>query len=245
MKRVIFWLVILLSFTMVGVWVLNYAMGYRYNFTTRKFQKTGTLIISSRPNFCNIYLDNILIGQKTPLTYRFVLPGLHHLKITKDGYHTFEKTIEILAGRVYEAENIRLFLTNIGLTPSQQALDVPQSSLPTGGDWPAGAKDVVGEGDFLFYTVSDELRWRTLDGQNDQLITRFSSPIEKIAPYPGGNYIFALVSQKLMVLEKEGGNLLTLLTLPAEYQAIQMIASRAGDQLFIKLDQNLYVAQVL
>lgn len=55
---------------------------------------TGSVGISSEPEYAAVYLDNINKGT-TPLLIKDVTGGTHTLKIEKDGYKTIEETIDV------------------------------------------------------------------------------------------------------------------------------------------------------
>ena len=55
---------------------------------------TGSIGISSEPEYAVVYLDDINKGT-TPLLIKDVSGGMHTLKIEKDGYKTIEETIDI------------------------------------------------------------------------------------------------------------------------------------------------------
>ena len=69
------------------------AKGYRINLTDQKITQNGALTVRSYPSNATIYIDNENLGQ-TPKS-KVLEVGLHNIKIEKEGYHLWEKTIDI------------------------------------------------------------------------------------------------------------------------------------------------------
>jgi serine/threonine-protein kinase len=66
----------------------------------------GTLLVNTRP-WGQLYVDGQLIGN-TPLRDVRVSPGTHTVRVVRDGYVPFERTIRIAAGEVIRLTNIVL-----------------------------------------------------------------------------------------------------------------------------------------
>lgn len=70
------------------------AKGYRIDFSKQEVNKTGAISIRPTPSSAIAFLNNENIG-KTPKS-RVVDIGNHTVRLEKDGYHTWEKEINIL-----------------------------------------------------------------------------------------------------------------------------------------------------
>ena len=104
------------------------ASGYRFNPSwppqfNRLLIKTGMLIVSSLPSGANVYLnDELLIASTSKLwsdkylnteaKIKNLLPGEYLLRLERDGYWTWEKTISIQPGQTNHVLNVNLFRTD-------------------------------------------------------------------------------------------------------------------------------------
>ena len=92
----------------VMVIVLTFvAMGYKVN-QDGELSQNGLVQISSRPNGATVTIDGDTIFPRTD-TSRSLSSGEHTVKLTKDGYDSWEKTIEIKSGWLYKLDYPRLF----------------------------------------------------------------------------------------------------------------------------------------
>lgn len=77
--------------------------------------KSATIFINSYPYKANIYIDKKYVGQ-TPFIIRDLNTKTLKLKIEKDKYLAFEKSIEIMEGKKYESFFIYLQPKNFSLS---------------------------------------------------------------------------------------------------------------------------------
>lgn len=92
--------------------IFLYAQGYKYNFKKGQWQKTGVIFIDTHPRRVNIFLNGKKIDEKVPARIRKLLPSEYNLKITKAGYHLWEKNIRVSEGQTTLLQYIRLFKNN-------------------------------------------------------------------------------------------------------------------------------------
>jgi hypothetical protein len=97
-----------------------YALGYSFG-NGLKIQKTGILVLDSKPDKGKIYLNGNLqqdfikkIYKKdsyktTPQKIKNLLPGEYNIKIELEGYWPWEKKLNIQPGQATFAEDIKLF----------------------------------------------------------------------------------------------------------------------------------------
>jgi len=253
-KRIIFWIITILSFILVALYLTSFSLGFRYNPNTHKWQKTGSFLIRCDPQDVKIYLNGRLLSTRCPKIERFLLPGNYDLKITKNGYYTWQKNIEVESGKVTRAENILLFLANIILSLSDETINYPTTTPPALALLPPsynakhltfGYKDIIYQNGTIFYSDNAELRGRDLKGEKDFLITRFSKPINKFTLTKDTNHFFVVVEDKIIVCDKDGSNVIELITLPQkEYSKINITLDNQEDKLFLELDGKNYFAQI-
>ncbi len=65
----------------------------------KKSPKTGTINVSSTPTGAKILLDNNDTGNTTNAILSNISPGQHSVKLTLDGYYTYETTVNVVAGK--------------------------------------------------------------------------------------------------------------------------------------------------
>jgi hypothetical protein len=108
-----------------------YASGYKLG-SGFKVEKTGILILNSKPTGAKIYIDGKV--QKdffkqfyapensyvlTPAKIKDVLPGEYKIRIALDGYWDWEKKLEVKPGQSTYAETVNLFKNNLPLLLSE------------------------------------------------------------------------------------------------------------------------------
>jgi hypothetical protein len=99
----------LLAFLVIAPAVVLYTAGFRLNFETGRVLQTGLLSIESGPRGADIWIDGKNTGSKTPALVENILPGDHHIRLTKDGYHAWEKTLLFASRETTFATNVVLF----------------------------------------------------------------------------------------------------------------------------------------
>jgi hypothetical protein len=86
---------------------LFYAWGYSFDWQNKKPVLTGGFYLQSIPKKAEIYID----GKKksaTPAFIKRLIPREYEIKISKQGYHFWKKTLKIESKLVTEAKNIIL-----------------------------------------------------------------------------------------------------------------------------------------
>lgn len=104
-----------LTFVIVGPAIVFLAQGFRYDFSTGKIIKTGTLVVKTDPKGAQVLLDGEIINN-TPFIKRFAVPGEYSLEIIKENYRPWVKKISILPQQVLylpqRSAEIALFYQN-------------------------------------------------------------------------------------------------------------------------------------
>ncbi len=85
---------------------IRFAQGYRLDFKKKKVTSTGLLVANSYPKGASVYInDNLTTATDDTLN---LPPGEYQVKIIKDGYLSWEKTLKLEKEVVTQA-NARLF----------------------------------------------------------------------------------------------------------------------------------------
>lgn len=107
-RRVLPWLYAF-AFFCVAPLVLFYTAGYRYNLKKAQLERNGTLIADSIPKQAEIFLDGVDQKDTTPTTFQYLTPGRHVVRFEKEGYTSWEKTLEIKPELATFADTIHLW----------------------------------------------------------------------------------------------------------------------------------------
>jgi len=109
-------IVIVASLTIIGgtILAIKLAKGYRPSFTKGTLQGTGLLSANSFPRGATVFInDKLTTATDDTLN---LPPGEYHIKIAKDGYISWEKTLQLEAELVTQT-NTRLFPAVPNLKP--------------------------------------------------------------------------------------------------------------------------------
>lgn len=90
-----------------------YTSGYSFDFQDRKIKKTGVLSIDIKPKDAQVYINEILIDKTIPIRLYNKIPSTYHLKLTKDGYKSWEKDIVIFSNQTTYIKDITLIKENL------------------------------------------------------------------------------------------------------------------------------------
>jgi len=111
-SRAILFSICAVLFLSATLFAIFYSQGYRFDFGKKKVSQTGAFYFKVLPKGAQVYLD----GQpKKKTDFLFgaafianLLPKKYNVQIKKDGYFTWEKTLEIQEKQVTEAKNVIL-----------------------------------------------------------------------------------------------------------------------------------------
>lgn len=101
--------VFILAFLITAPLVVLYTAGYRYNFTTGSFVRTGLFYITSIPKGAEILINDEL-RDYTPAFIKNLVPGEYKLTLDRPGYHLWSKTLPVISQETTFVEEVILFL---------------------------------------------------------------------------------------------------------------------------------------
>ena len=108
--RRLFYYVFLLGFLISAPIVVLYTAGYRYHPGLGKIVKTGIVSLASVPKNADIYIDDQKQEDRTPAVLDTIPAGSHLVRVEKEGYNTWEKTLNVESNLTTFATSILLFL---------------------------------------------------------------------------------------------------------------------------------------
>lgn len=95
--------------------------GYRYNFVKGRLERTGVMFISTKPSNAKIFLNGKEEKSETPTRIRRLLPGKYEVRIEKEGYHPWVRTVEVRSRETSFLNNLALFRQGV----PELALELP------------------------------------------------------------------------------------------------------------------------
>ncbi|MFA6410177.1 MAG: PEGA domain-containing protein [Candidatus Buchananbacteria bacterium] len=113
--RRILYLSFIAVFLIVTPIVTFYAAGYRYNLKRHRIEKTGILYIDSRPKQAMI-LINGKYENETPARFPNLIPDVYQVEVKKEGYHPWQKNLEVKSNLTTFAKDIVLFKDNLPIS---------------------------------------------------------------------------------------------------------------------------------
>lgn len=111
---------ILMAISVVGIVfiLMLIAMGYSFN-EDGGLEQSGLVQISSNPKGATVEIDGETQFSHTDIS-KMLSSGDHHVKISKNGYDTWEKTLKVDAGLLTRVEWARLFPTKTNVSTVTQ-----------------------------------------------------------------------------------------------------------------------------
>lgn len=131
------------------------AMGF-FVTSDGSIEQSGLAQIHSIPSGASVELDGSVLFSRTNLS-RSLAPGEHQLKITRDGYDGWEKTIKMYSGMLLRLYYPRLFLLN----------RTPESVLSI--DSELDFYSVSDDRTSILYATDKSPKWQLLDIRGDDV----------------------------------------------------------------------------
>lgn len=78
--------------------VVLYTAGYRFNRTNNTVSQTGTLSLASTPKGAESFVNGENMHDATPAVLQRLIPGTRTVLLSKDGYHTWERVVDVESG---------------------------------------------------------------------------------------------------------------------------------------------------
>lgn len=92
-KRLLFFFLVLLLIGTATFFLINFAKGYRFNFSQKTFHPSGLLVATSLPDGAQIFIDGTL--KSATNTTLSLTPDTYLVEIKKEGYTPWKKTFKI------------------------------------------------------------------------------------------------------------------------------------------------------
>lgn len=178
------WVLLIGSFSVIGFLLVAQATGYRYNEQIGKWQKTGMLIARVDPLGSSLHMGGINLSLDEEMErLTNLLPGSYRLRISKQGYTTWQESISIKPGFVVNLEPITLFYEDpIEIAASPDHERRLTDSLPD-----------------TRVSIQDNELWVGTD-----LVTRFTHPPSIARLLPTDRHIIYVQGNQIRIIETNG-----------------------------------------
>ncbi|MFZ2390500.1 MAG: PEGA domain-containing protein [Minisyncoccales bacterium] len=111
--RTVLFILMVLVFAVIAPGIIMYSQGYRFDVKKMRFLETGGIYIKTMPSDAIVTIDNDYknrtSGFSKDVLIQNLLPENHNIKIEKENYYSWEKTLEVKEKKVTEAKYIILF----------------------------------------------------------------------------------------------------------------------------------------
>ena len=192
MKKLSGIIIFFVAVSLITVGIIFYARGYRPDFENGSVKSTGVVSIHSKPDNATVYVDGEEKGV-TNVDISNLKPGKYEIKIMKEGFSSWEKTVEV------KKENVILIKALLfPIAPSLRALTFTGAINPLAS--PNGKLvvfsvrgDVEKSGIWALSTASG-----TLPSLFARDLTRLAADSEEIT-FSRGSYEFSPDGSELLV----------------------------------------------
>ena len=200
---------IIIFFAISAATVL-YALGYKINYQTKSIQQTGIIKTNSVQNFdAEAFVNDAKVSDKPSFREAYVFPGKYDLTIKKDGYQENSYHFEVVKNKVVYIPAVLLVYTN----PKQVALDDYYVAFENKAKTTLNPNLIKNENEL----------WVA-----DKYVTRFSKSIVTASEFPDSNHTILQLGNQLVILENDGRNAHSILTVEDDTTPIQYIYKDSG-----------------
>lgn len=194
--RQLIFAVLTLFFVISAPLIILYTAGYKYNINKNIVEKTGSLVLDSVPPKARILLNERDAHKLTPATFSHLLPDDYRIRLEKEGYYPWEKTLPVTSKRTTFATDVVFFRE---ASPEMSFNKKIKFVVPA----PDGASAAFVS---IEKTQAEELSVWNLENEHS---ARFSAPgkIDGLTWSPSSKYILVKLtgSQKFFAVPRESG----------------------------------------
>ncbi|MFA5169791.1 MAG: PEGA domain-containing protein [Candidatus Paceibacterota bacterium] len=225
--RTLLFIFLVIVFFFVGPSIIMYSQGYRFDFHKMKYLETGGIYVKTYPGDADVSIDddykNRTSGFSRDLLIQNLLPENHTVKIEKEGYYSWQKTLEVKEKTVSEAKYVIMFSKE---NPFASIDNDIKNFYPL----PDGNK-------FILLTLSNELF--SYDAEKKELKKLFNN---KQTPYNISDIVFSPSGKKAYIKTESGLHYLLNLETPA-LSLIKNFSSKTKNIFFDPNDEGSFFYQ--
>ncbi len=233
--RTIIFIICVFLFLLISPSVILYSQGYRVDFEKKKIVQIGAFSFKVLPKSADVYLNDDFNKKTSGITgsvfIENLLPKNYEVEIKKEGYYSWEKTLEVKEKEVIEAKNIILFPQNPDFKIFDQKLPEIEPS--------ATSSDKKGVVESNKYEI-----WVNFPNEEKKIfLTRFSEEIGSIF-WLTNDYLIFNVGNKIKIAEIDDRDRLNIVDL-AEFESPEIFWDGNNQKLYVLSNKKLYVSESL
>ena len=241
-SRTILFSICVFLFFLTAPSVILYSQGYRFDFETKKIVQTGGLYFKVTPRSAQVYVNGELKDTTSIFTnsalIENLLPKSYFIEIKKDGYHSWQKTLEVKESQVVEVKNITLIpripeLAEIKATPAEIKSIISKFT----------ASATSSDGQKVIEADKHEI-WVTLVKEKEKIfLIRFSETIGKVF-WLDDYYLIFNVGNKIKVAEIDDRDRLNVIDI-TEFKVPEIFWDSLNGKLYVSSEGALYLSEKL
>jgi len=160
-KRIAVYTAMTISVFIIVTGLVFVTLGYRFDTDNGRVEQGGLLQFATIPSGATIEIDGVAISPKTPAKSS-VLAGTHKFVMWRDGYETWQKTLDIKAGTLTWLNYARLVPKNRTVTSVAQYTSIHASLATVDGHAILVQQDATVPTFQLVNLQSDDIKTTTL-----------------------------------------------------------------------------------
>ncbi|MBI2057959.1 MAG: carboxypeptidase regulatory-like domain-containing protein [Candidatus Yanofskybacteria bacterium] len=224
-RKILFYFSIL-AFFLMGALVLSFALGFRYDFQTNRLIKTGSIVVKANVS-AKIYIDDQLEGETSFFDSTFskknLLPGKYNLKVQKEGYHTWQKDVDVEEGLVSYFESVFLVKRELKeevilsgeilekhlksqkpLPEAAASFNLPQKGVVDFSISSDGSSVVWVTSHEVWVSWNKDINYQPVRKAGEKkLVTRLSGSVKKVYWHKNGSHVFLRLGAEFLMLETD------------------------------------------
>ena len=249
-RSVLFSICVIL-FVLTAPSVIFYSQGYRFDFETRKIVQTGGIYLRTSQRNAEIYLNGKLKDTTSIFTnsclIENLLPKTYSIEIKKEGYHTWQKNLEVKEKQVAEAKNVLLIQQNpdffLVATSTKEIGGIVSVIKPSATSSDKNRLIEFNDHEIwiLFTEIRDDQIFR--DSKEKVFLTRFSGAIGRVFWF-GDYYLIFNVDNKIKIAETDDRDRLNIIDL-VEFESPEIFWDGENNRLYVLSEEKLYLTENL
>ncbi len=89
--------------------ILAFSLGYKFDPRTLKFTRGGLIMIKTVPGGASVFLNKLLVKDKTPVMLNELIPGTYQIDLELEGHYSYFAEVRVEPGKVVRLEKVILF----------------------------------------------------------------------------------------------------------------------------------------
>ena len=236
-RRTILFLLLVMVFFLSAPTVILYSQGYRIDIDQKRVTQTGAFFLKVKPNSAHVQINGETV-KKTDFLFGSILiknflPKIYTIEISREGYYTWQKTLEIRARQVTDAKHVILFPQNIELR--ETTVDIENIELE---ELSPDKRKIAftKEAELWISYIKDSEVQPFYRADEEIFLTRFSQNIEHIN-WIGSHYLVFSVGEQIKIAEIDDRDTLNIIDI-AQFPSSQVSDNDSADLTSRKLFYN-------